>query len=257
MWEWEAKEAKGVFVIVHGANEYHVRYKWLIEKLNNSGFHVVMGDLPGHGVNPISQGHIHSFSEYIDTVEKWYERAVQFHLPIFILGHSMGGLVLIQTMIKKKFNVCAVILSSPCLGLTNPPSRLKHCSAYLIHKIYPKFRLPTNLAEGTRCKEMIQRDDNDPHLVKKVSVRWYFELTNAMESSLHEVSNFPNVPVLVLQGGNDLIVDKSVVIQWFNQLKNTEKYYKEWPGLYHEVFNEPEKEKVFRVTKTFTEMHLK
>jgi lysophospholipase len=253
---WESKQAKGVFVIVHGANEYHVRYTWLIDKLVEDGFHVVMGDLPGQGENPKTKGHIHSFTEYIITVEHWLQRATFYKLPIFLLGHSMGGLIVIQTLLKRKANVNAVILSSPCLGLVNPPSKLKHYSAFFINKITPGLRLPTNLAPATRCKEMLSRDKKDPHIVKKVSVRWYSELTNAMETSHCQVKCFPDVPLLILQGGEDLIVDKNAVASWFNTLKISNKYYKEWPGLYHEVLNEPEKEKVYHVAKAFVELHV-
>lgn len=249
-------EARAVFIIVHGANEYHVRYEWLIKQLTNNGYHVVIGDLPGQGEKPKYKGHVHSFSEYILTIEQWYERAKHFQLPIFLLGHSMGGLAVIQTMLKRNLAVEAVILSSPCLGLVNPPSKIKHFGASLLNKVTPKFQLPTDLAPGTRCQEMIKRDENDPHIVKKVSVRWYYELCHAMDNSHKDVKKFPNVPLLILQGGDDLIVDKKAVSIWFNKLELTDKYYKEWPGLYHEVFNEPEKEKVFYIAQKFIQMHL-
>ncbi|MCT8137248.1 alpha/beta hydrolase [Anaerobacillus sp. CMMVII] len=256
MWVWECEKAKGVFVVVHGANEYHVRYQWLIQKLIDEGYHVVMGDLPGQGKNPKSRGHIDSFQEYIDIIEKWYQRAEQYQLPIFMLGHSMGGLAVIQTMLQKKLSVNGIILSSPCLGLVDPPSKLTHISAVILNKLIPKLRLPTNLAQVTRCEAMLKRDETDLNIVKKVSVRWYFELTTAMKESHAKVTSFPNVPLLILQGGDDLIVDKIAVFRWFNQLLLTDKYYKEFPNLYHEVFNEPEKETVFHVAKGFIESHL-
>ena len=253
---WESPEAKAVFVIVHGANEYHARYEWLVNKLTDTGFHVVMGDLPGQGESPKHKGHIDSFSQYITALEQWFERAKHYELPVFLLGHSMGGLVVIQTMLKRNLQVEAIILSSPCLGLVNPPSKVKHFGASLLNKVTPTLRLPTDLAPGTRCQEMIKRDESDPHIVKKVSVRWYYELSKAMEDSHKKVKKFPNVPLLVLQGGEDLIVAKEAVAQWFNQLTIDDKYYKEWPSLYHEVFNEPEKERVFHVAKSFVEMHV-
>ncbi|RXI98658.1 alpha/beta hydrolase [Anaerobacillus alkaliphilus] len=256
MWVWESKDAKAVFVLVHGANEHHVRYQWLVQKLINEGFHVVMGDLPGQGRKPKARGHVESFQEYIDTIEEWYKRAQEFHLPIFLLGHSMGGLAVIQTMLQKKLDVNAIILSSPCLGLVNPPSKFLQYSAIPLNKFIPKLRLATNLAQVTRCEEMLKRDESDIHMVKKVSIRWFMELKTAMANSHRDVHNFPNVPLAVLQGGDDLIVDKSAVLDWFHNVPLTDKYYKEFPGLYHEVFNEPEKETVFEIAKGFMESHL-
>lgn len=256
MWVWECEKAKGVIVIVHGANEYHVRYQWVIQKFIDEGYHVVMGDLPGQGRNPKIKGHVDSFGEYIDTIESWYKRATQFQLPVFLLGHSMGGLAVIQTLLHKQLQVNAVILSSPCLGLVDPPSKLKHYSAYLLNKVTPKLKLPTNLAQVTRCEDMLLRDETDQYIVKKVSVRWYYELRKAMDQSHQRVHEFPNVPICIVQGGEDLIVDKTYVRQWFNSLPLTDKYYKEFPQLYHEVLNEPEKETVFQTVKGYIELHL-
>ena len=54
-----------------------------------------------------------------------------------------------------------------------------------------------------------------------------------------------------MQGGDDKIVNKTPVKQWFNQAPFTEKRFKEWPKCYHEIFNEPEREDVFDYAKDF------
>lgn len=258
MWIYKCENPRGVFVVVHGAAEHHGRYDWLVKRLNEGGFHVVLGDLPGQGKTVGRRGHIESFDEYIKTITSWYKRAEQFGLPIFILGHSMGGLSVIQTLLKKQLQPQAVILSSPCLGLVKPASKSVQMLANLLDKVAPKFRFPTNLEKGseTRCEVMRKRDESDPLIVKKVSVRWYKELNLAMKTSHERTEEFPDIPLLVLQAGEDLIVKKEDVLIWFNKLRIKDKTYKEWPGLYHEVFNEPEKENVFLVTKSFIDLHL-
>ncbi|MED1919597.1 alpha/beta hydrolase, partial [Bacillus thuringiensis] len=96
MWNYEAEEAKAVIVIVHGAMEYHGRYEAVAEMWNHIGYHVVMGDLPSHGTTSRSQrGHIDSFDEYIVEVKLWVKEARKYRLPIFLFGHSMGGLIVI------------------------------------------------------------------------------------------------------------------------------------------------------------------
>jgi lysophospholipase len=64
---------------------------------------------------------------------------------------------------------------------------------------------------------------------------------------------FPEVPLLVMQAGDDKIVDKQSVNRWFNRLFNKDRAYKEWDGLYHEIFNEPERDEVFRYALGFAE----
>lgn len=123
MWNYEAEEAKAVIVIVHGAMEYHGRYEAVAEMWNYNGYHVVMGDLPSHGTTSRNRGHIDSFDEYIEEVKLWVKEARKYRLPIFLFGHSMGGLIVIRMMQEtKREDVDGIILSSPCLGVLAEPS---------------------------------------------------------------------------------------------------------------------------------------
>ncbi|RBW71398.1 alpha/beta hydrolase [Bacillus taeanensis] len=256
MWKWEVSNAKGVFVIVHGAGEHHGRYSWLVEKWNEEGFHVIMGDLPGQGTTTRRRGHIDSFNDYIETVAGWVEQAEQYKLPIYLLGHSMGGLVVIRTLMEKDLPIEVVLLSSPCLGLVRPPSKGKQALAKVLNVFSPAVRFPSNLEPGTatRNEDVLQKDAEDPLYVRKVSVRWYRELEKAMEIVHTKIEKFPDMPLLLLQAGDDRICDKERAQEWFNRLLLREKAYKEWEGLFHEVFNEPEREEVFQYAKSFMVM---
>lgn len=257
MWKWEAENPKAVIVMVHGASEHHGRYKWLIEMWRAEHINVVMGDLPGQGTSTRRRGHIDSFDEYINTVESWVKEAGQYGLPVVLLGHSMGGLVVIRTLQEKQLLIDAVILSSPCLGIVEPPPKGLEWVSKGLNYIVPSLRLSSHLDPGiaTRNKEIQERDENDSLYVRKVSIRWYRELVKAMKLAYQNHNKFPNVPVLLLQGGADKIVDKVIVKEWFDKLDVHAKMFKEWDGLYHEVFNEPERENVFHLTKHFLEMH--
>jgi lysophospholipase len=258
MWKWTANQgAIGTVVVVHGANEHHGRYDWVINQLNESGFHCVTGDLPGQGTTTRRRGHIDAFDEYIFAIESWVEEARKFNLPVYILGHSMGGLAVIRTLIEKKLSIKALILSSPCLGLSHQTSKGKEVLSLLLNKLAPGVRLATGLPEGsaTRNEEIRIRDKEDKLIVKKVSVRWYRELTASMKFVFDHYKSFPNIPLLLLQAGDDLIVDKESVKQWFNGVNLEEKWYKEFPSLYHEVLNEPERDQVFDYVKRFLLLH--
>lgn len=259
MWKREAENAKAVIVIVHGAFEHCGRYDWLTEMWREENIHVVIGDLPGQGTSTRKRGHIHSFDDYIEEVENWVREAQKYNLPIYILGHSMGGLVVIRTLQEKQLPIEAAILSSPCLGLAeSPPLPLEWVSKglnYMMPSV--KFQSHIEAGVGTRNKEINDMDENDSLILQKVSVRWYRELIHAMKQAYKNIGKFPNLPLLLFQGGEDKIVDKVVVKEWFDKLSIDEKMYKEWPGLYHEVFNEPERDVVFFKAKTFIEMQAK
>lgn len=259
MWKWEATEPKGVIVIVHGAAEHHGRYKWLIEMFRLSGFHVVMGDLPGQGTTTRrKRGHIQSFDEYINEVADWVEAAKTFQLPMFLLGHSMGGLVVIRTLQEKRLPISGVLLSSPCLGLVTYPSKGLDVLSKMLNYVAPAMLFDSGLSVelATRNEEVREMDKNDSLYVTRVSVRWYRELVKAMKLARRNIDKFPDVPLLLMQGGDDKIVDKTAVKQWFDELPISEKVYKEWDSLYHEIFNEPEREDVFLYAKTFFETQL-
>ncbi|WP_042354714.1 alpha/beta hydrolase [Bacillus rubiinfantis] len=261
MWKWEAEgEAKAVIVIVHGAMEHHKRYGWLIEMWRSSGFHVIMSDLPGQGVTTrANRGHIHSFDEYIIEVKDWIQAAYRYELPVFLLGHSMGGLVSIRLLQEEHVNIAGIILSSPCLGLMHTPPKMMDILSHLLNIVYPTLRIKAGLTVqmATRNEDVREADSNDTLYVTKVSVRWYRELVYAVKQAFTELERIQDVPMLLMQGGDDKIVNKEAVKDWFNRAPLSEKRFKEWPKCYHEIFNEPEREEVFEYAKDFVFSQLK
>lgn len=261
MWKWETEgDAKGVIVIIHGAMEHHGRYKWVTQMWLSAGYHVVMGDLPGQGMTTRAyRGHIDSFDEYLDEVKSWIEEAYEYSLPVFLLGHSMGGLISIRLLQEEEWDIAGVILSSPCLGLVTKPRKFLTMLSHGLNIVMPQFRVDSGLTPemATRSAEIRESDRNDTLYITKVSVRWYCELAQAMKDAFEEIPEFQDVPLLVMQGGDDRIVNKKAVREWFNYNLASEKQYKEWPKLYHEIFNEPERDDVFQYALSFVENRLK
>lgn len=245
-WESE-KEARAVVIVVHGAQEHYERYRWLGMELNSVGYHVITGDLPGHGLKTDKRGHIDSFDEYIEKVDFWVVEARKHNLPIFILGHSMGGLAVIRYMQEKKPDVQAVLLSSPCLEILAKPTKVMDFLSKPLNRMKPTMLFPStiDIANATRNEDIIEFVHNDSAVLTKVSVHWYREFVNHIEIAHKKRGEFPNVPLLLMQAGEDKLVDKKRVKEWFNGVDLKEKAYKEWDGLYHEIFNEPERDKVF------------
>nr|WP_263325361.1 alpha/beta hydrolase [Neobacillus sp. Marseille-Q6967] len=261
MWKWEAEgEAKAVIVMVHGAMEHHGRYGWLIEMWRTSGFHVIMGDLPGQGMTTRSRrGHIDSFDEYILELKDWVQAAYRYDLPIFLLGHSMGGLIAIRLLQEERLNLAGVILSSPCLGLIHKPSKFLEVLSHGINIIFPSLRMNSGITVemATRNQDVIAADEGDTLYITKVSVRWYRELAAAIKEAFLKNEITQDVPMLVMQAGDDKIVNKIPVKEWFNHAPLSEKRFKEWPKFYHEIFNEPEREDAFEYAKDFVNSQLK
>ncbi|ADH98743.1 alpha/beta hydrolase fold protein [[Bacillus] selenitireducens MLS10] len=259
-YETNVERPRGVAVVVHGAGEHHGRYRWLIEQFQAAGFHVVSGDLPGQGKTDGKRGHIKSFDEYIARITSWLIAAKTYKLPVILFGHSMGGLASVRTVVRleERLKPDMMILSSPCLGLVNQTSKPKEFLARVMNRVKPDLYVTSNVRNGTgtRNREVIRLYDEDPLRVRKITVRWYRELHQSMKAAFTEAASFPDIPLLVSQGGEDLIVDRHEVRKWFDRLPINDKSYKEWPGLYHEVLNEPERADVYLHLAGFIETQL-
>ncbi|KGA98778.1 phospholipase [Alkalihalobacillus alcalophilus ATCC 27647 = CGMCC 1.3604] len=254
MWTYFIEDSRATIVIVHGAGEHHGRYEWLANKWNEHGINVVMGDLPGQGRTRGKRGHINSFSQYLDSVDEWVKEAEKQEVPVYLLGHSMGGLVAIRYMMEKKNNIIkGLMLSSPCLGLYKPPSQGREMMSKALHRVSPSLTVNSGINSSlvTRNEEIRELYMRDELRVSKVSVRWYRELSKAMHLAIRYPEKMPDIPLVVMQAGDDKIVSKYAVKDWFDSLDIAEKAYKEWNGFYHEVFNEPEREDVFRYAVGF------
>ncbi|WP_413378938.1 alpha/beta hydrolase [Alkalihalobacillus sp. 1P02AB] len=254
MWTYFIEDSRATIVLIHGAGEHHGRYEWLANKWNEHGINVVMGDLPGQGRTRGKRGHINSFSQYLDSVDEWVKEAEKQEVPVYLLGHSMGGLVAIRYMMEKKNNIIkGLMLSSPCLGLYKPPSQGREMMSKALHRVSPSLTVNSgiNSALVTRNEEIRDLYMRDELRVSKVSVRWYRELSKAMHLAIRYPEKMPDIPLVVMQAGDDKIVSKYAVKDWFDSLDIAEKSYKEWNGFYHEVFNEPEREDVFRYAVGF------
>jgi lysophospholipase len=242
----DKENEKGTAVIVHGAGEYFARYVWLSHKLNQAGFTVIGGDLPGHGRSPGKRGHIDRFVDYYTAVDHWLSKAQPQMGPVILIGHSMGGLVVTRYMQERKPAVDGVVLSSPCLGLLREVSPVLEGAAAVMNCLAPSFTISAGITADSvsRDRDIAERYRTDPHINIKVSVRWYKELKKAMQLAELQIEEYKAIPTLIMQAGDDRIVDAFTTKEWAHRLPIKDKQYYEWAGLFHEIFNEPEKETV-------------
>ncbi|UOQ46092.1 alpha/beta hydrolase [Halobacillus salinarum] len=247
-----AMEPVGTIIIVHGAFEHSGRYDQLAKQFQADGFHVIYGDLPGQGSFKGRKGHIKSFDDYIQTIKAWLFDAEE-NLPLFLLGHSMGGTAVIRAMEELKPSVSGVILSSPAAGLLSKASRPMEALSYVLNYLCPSLRVQRKLKPETvtTSPELIEEYKVDPLLIDRVSIRWYREFRKAIKQAFLYIDQFPDVPLLVMQAGEDLIVDRYKTLEWFHKVESKEKTYKEWLHFYHEIFNEPKRDEVYHYTLNF------
>ncbi|MGR9049006.1 alpha/beta hydrolase [Halobacillus faecis] len=254
----ESVNDRATVVLVHGAFEHSGRYHELVDQLQKDGYSVIYGDLPGQGRSPGKSGHIRSFQDYIHTIMNWIQHADP-NKKVFLMGHSMGGLAVVRTMETAQPKVDGVILSSPALGLLKKASLPLEVVSYILNTFIPSLRIkaPQDPEYITRNKDKIVEFQQDPLIIDKVSVRWYREFQKATREAFSDIQRFPDLPLLLMQAEEDYMVRIEKTAEWFDRVQVKEKRYKQWPGLYHEIYNEPEWEDVYQHTLSFLEDHLK
>lgn len=251
MWKWETEEKpKAVIVIVHSAYEHHRRYAWLIEKLRSSNYHIVMGDLPGHGeLNKAKVLHDESFEQYKEYIKQALQVAVAYDLPIFLLGHGLGATLLIKVLRKLEIEYAGVILTSPWLQLQKMPSKWTNALAKL--SVQQKIKHDIQLSDLTRNYEVYQQFVDDYSYRTLITNDWYKELQHLMKTVAQSTISIPNVPLLVMTGERDKVTDTKASASWLKQQELSEYQFKEWKNCFHDLYQEPEREEIFAYSHSF------
>ncbi|MFO0572511.1 MAG: alpha/beta hydrolase [Polyangia bacterium] len=267
-----AAGSRGTVVIVHGYCEHRGRYRHVAEHLNRSGYDVLVGDLRGHGGSEGERGFVWRFSDYSDDVAAFLREAAQVFAdknkdgnkeggaepaqrPI-LLGHSMGGLVALQFALANPKALRALVLSSPFLGLKLRVPGWKRTMAQLASLLRPKLRLPNELPpSGLSHDEAVCRAyATDPLVTHDATARWFTETLSAQADTLERAGQV-KVPTLMLHAGDDHIVDAEVSKAVFSRIGAADKSMTFYPGLYHEIFNELEKDRVLGDLTTWLASH--
>lgn len=246
---WLAPDQRGTVVLVHGTGEHYGRYEHVAAYLNDRGWSVFTGDLPGWGRSPGRRGHIDDFKRYVEAVDVWMrdaQDAAEEEQPLYIMGHSLGGLVATRFVqsCDRPGEITGLILTSPCLELKLSVPAWKAQLAQWLDRVWPTLAMPNGISP-----DQVSRDPavqaayrSDPLNYAKVSVRWYQELQRAMRLAWKERERI-EVPVLVMQAGDDTLVNADAVERFAAGIPSNAEFQR-WEGLRHEVLNEPEKEQV-------------
>ncbi len=180
MWKWETDEQpKAVVVIIHSAFEYHHWYAWLIEKLRTAGYHVVMGDLPGHSEgSKFTRVHDETIEDYLRYIKTLMENALTYHLPVFIIGHGLGGTLAIRFLMKSKLECAGLILTSPWLQLKKQPNLLKSALTNVGGSIISNKKITLDFDKQmlTRNVDGYQEIDDEVSYQTNVTSRWYRDI---------------------------------------------------------------------------------
>ncbi len=242
---WRPAEAPVASIaLVHGLGEHSGRYEHVGRYFAGKGYFVAAVDLRGHGRSEGQPGHVNRFQDYLNDVKTLidYTREQSPAVPLFLLGHSMGGLIALVYALNYPDGLTSVIASAPGLrGRVHIPA-WKAALGKAMSSLYPALSMPSGLdaAGVSRDPAVVQAYIADPLVHDKVTARWFTEFMEAGRRAMAEAHSLA-APALIVQGSEDQLVDPAASKEFFERISLDKKQYIEYEGLYHEVFNEPEK----------------
>lgn len=222
-------------VIVHGIAEHSGRYERVGAQLAASGMQVRSFDLAGHGVTGGRRGHIDRWDEFHTQIESHVTEMKRSGRPLVLLGHSMGGNLVLGYAASGRPAPDLVTVSAPALG---GGAGWQRALAPVLARIAPTLAVPQRLRGDQLSRDPLvgERYFADPLVVTKATARLGAELFAAMDRVSDEARDIA-VPVLVLHGDADTIVPASST-EPLASLDGFER--RTYPDLRHEIFNEPE-----------------
>jgi alpha-beta hydrolase superfamily lysophospholipase len=208
--KWIKDENNSIVVIIHGLGEHIGRYENWATHFNEFNYGVCGVDLYGHGLSSGKRGHMKTIDDTLDMLNYFIEM-IQNEYPnqkFILYGHSLGGNILAQLLLKRYVNVQASIFSSPWFGLVEKPSLFQFNLAKLMYQIYPSYSEKAPLDPRKISTESKEVSDyiNDPLVHNFVTPGLFIPLYKATDFII-ENSNKIKLPTLVFHSVDDQITD--------------------------------------------------
>ena len=249
---------RGIICLIHGLGEHSGRYQHFVEFFIKRDFAVIACDLRGHGQSEGKRGHASSFHLLLNQVDKLLEEASKKFpsTPRFVYGHSMGGNVVINHALTHNPRIKGVIVSAPWLRTVAPIPKSKILLAKVANFVWGGYTESNglDLRQLSRDPQVAKDYEADPLVHDKISASLFFQGTECANESM-DIANQLDIPMLLMHGTKDGITDYNASVEF---AQKSPKYvtFKEWPNLYHELHNEPEKEDVLKFVLAWIEARL-
>lgn len=232
---------RGSVLVMHGFAEHGGRYGHLVDALVPKGFAVMTYDHRGHGQSGGRRVFIERFDEYVADAALAVELAKKrLPGPLFVVSHSMGGVVALLLAAQKPAGISGWVFSNPALHAAVDIPGWKVALARCASKALPTLEVPSGIPPEhiSRDPDEVRQYAADPLCSKQATARWYTEFTAAQQRVRAAPEALAGVPVIGLIGEGDRIIDPTVSVRFFAALSGPDAVLRRYPGLYHEIFNE-------------------
>lgn len=246
--QWIPESIKIGIIFAHGIGEHSGRYDQVARYFCDKNIAFYALDHQGHGQSDGKRGHIPNFKNFVEDLERFRQFILssQGDAPLFLMGHSMGGLIAFRYLIEHQDHVNGAIFSAPSLKIKMQIPAWKNAMALALARIAPSITVKNGINADllTHDESVVNLYRNDPLVHPFISLSLYFDMIDTGEYCLEQAHRI-TCPVLFLFGGNDEITDIETTRQAFDKMHSDDKQFHVFKGEFHEILNELNKKEIF------------
>jgi alpha-beta hydrolase superfamily lysophospholipase len=245
---WQAwlppERPTGVLLLCHGLGEHSGRYGHVVDALVPAGWAVYGLDLRGHGRSGGKRSHLVDYADWLADFDAFRLLAAARHdgLPVFLLGHSMGGQIALAYALDHQDDLRGVVLSAPALANSSVP-------AAVVPVLMQLARFAPTLRPAGIDASKISKDPAVYAAYQADPLVHHGHPTLGLSSALfRQFSVLParsrelRLPLLLQYGELDAITDLSGFRALEEACESPDFTVQRYPGLWHEIYNEPERD---------------
>ncbi|MHB8628259.1 MAG: alpha/beta hydrolase [Aggregatilineales bacterium] len=253
-WQPDTGQERAVIVLAHGYGEHFGRYIHVAEYLTQQGYLVYAFDHRGHGETHRHQaartplGYYDQFRVLVDDLNAVIQQTHAEHVnqPLFLFGHSMGGLIAAYATILDSSLLRGLILSAPAIAASADVPVVQKLIGRTLSRIAPQAGAVPRISSSmlSRDPDVGRAYDADPKVAHtKMTARVGVEMVNASDYVLDNADKI-SLPILIMHGSSDRIVNPKSSQMLYDRVHSADKTLKIYEGFYHESLNEIGKERV-------------
>jgi len=245
LWHPKDDKPRALVVALHGFGGHAGSMSGIGEYLAEKGIAVFAPDLRGFGRYSGTKGHVMSFEEYVEDIQNLIMQVKDTYLNkiTYLFGFSLGGVNAIRYVAKYPRTVDGLLLQCPAVSQSIGIGAGVRIAGRILSILNVKryFSLGSNYSDASRNQEHVKRLENDPLRFNIVTPRFGTEALKASKDAFRSASNIV-MPVFLQQAGADKSVIPEKNKEFFENLSSADKTWRSYDGLYHQLYEEPEKE---------------
>ncbi len=247
---WEPdRPAKAAVALVHGLGDHTGRYAHVGKAFTDAGYALTGFDLRGHGRSSGPRGHTPSYERLLDDLSDFMTHVLRRYPKklIFLYGHSLGGNIVLNFVLRRKPKLKGVIVTSPWIELRHPLPKATMAFAEVASRILPGLPNKSGLkpTDFSHDRRVVEAYLHDPLAHDSVTPRFFVGAYEAGLWAGQHATDFP-LPLLLMHGSGDNIVSFAATRKFAGEA-GKKVTWREWEGGYHELHNEPEGPQVLKV----------